>query len=48
MPRWEDVKNDPKPNLKELLRRKRKRNEVPTIKSNNLLHYIKVKTPNNK
>ena len=30
MPRWENVKDDLKPNLRELLKRKRKRKEAPT------------------
>ena len=44
----EDVENDLEPNLKESLKRKRKRKEAPTAESDNLLHYVKVKTPYNR
>lgn len=33
VPRWEDIENDPEPNLRALLARKRKRKEAPTLKS---------------
>lgn len=41
----EDIENDPEPNLRELLRWKRKRNKAPTAKSNSLPCCVKVKTP---
>ena len=46
--RCEDVDNDPKPNLRELLERKRKRKEPPTTELDDLLHCVKVKTPDGK
>ena len=46
MPRWEDVKNNLKPDLREFLEQKRKRKEVPTVELNSFLRYVKVKTFN--
>ena len=48
MLRWEDVENDLKPDLRELLERKRKRKEPPTTELDNLLPCVKVKTPDGK
>ena len=31
VPRWEDVQDDPEPDLKELLVQKKKRKEAPTV-----------------
>ena len=30
VPKWEDIQDDPEPNLRELLMRKKKKKEVPT------------------
>ena len=46
--RWEYVENDLKPDLRELLERKRERKEPPTTELDNLLHCVKVKTPDGK
>lgn len=43
IPRWEETKNDPEFDLRELLKRKRKRKEVPTAESGSLVHCIKIK-----
>ena len=48
VPRWEDVENDPEPDLRELLNRKRKRKEVLTTESNSLSCCIRVKTLDSK
>ena len=45
VPRWEDVQDDPKPDLRRLLMQKKKRKEVPTLKSDNALQCIRIRTP---
>lgn len=36
VPRWEDVQDDPEPDLRELLARKKKRKEAPTVEPNKI------------
>lgn len=43
--RWKDVENDPEPNLREILARKRKIKKALTSESDSLLRCIKVETP---
>ena len=35
VPKWEDIQDDPEPDLRELLMQKRKRKEAPTPKLDN-------------
>lgn len=44
VPRWEGIENNLEPNLRELLKCKRKRKEAPTTKLDGLPCCIKVKT----
>ena len=46
VPIWEDIENDLEPDLRGLLEWKRKRKEAPTVESDNLLCYVRIKTPN--
>ena len=43
MPRWEDVQDDPEPDLKELLGRKKKRKEAPTVEPDEIPQCIRVR-----
>ena len=47
VPKWEDIQDNPKPDLMELLMRKIKRKEVSTSKLNNNPRCVRVRTPNN-
>ena len=38
VPKWEDIQDDPKPNLRELLARKRKRREEKLLSQNQMTH----------
>ena len=42
VPKWEDIQDDPKPNLRELLARKRKRREVLATESDDTSQCIRV------
>ena len=48
VPKWEDIQGNPKPDLKELLMRKRKRKEAPTPELDNTPRCVKVQTPNDR
>ena len=48
MPRWEDVQGDPKPDLRELLARKKKRKEAPATESDDSLQCVKVRGPDSR
>ena len=43
VPRWEDVQDDPEPDLRELLARKKKRKEVLAAKPNEIPQCIRVR-----
>ena len=43
MPRWEDVQNDPKPDLRELLARKKKRKKAPVVELDEIPQCIKIR-----
>ena len=43
MPRWEDVQDDPEPDLRKLLARKKKRKEAPTTELNEMPQCINVR-----
>ena len=43
VPRWEDVQGDPKPDLRELLARNKKRKEAPAAESDNTSQCIRVR-----
>ena len=42
VPKWEDIQSDPEPDLRELLARKKKRKEAPTVESDNTPRCIRV------
>ena len=46
MPRWEDIQDDLKPNLRRLLMHKKKRKEAPTLELDNAPQCVKVQTLN--
>ena len=48
VPKWEDIQDDPEPNLRKNLSRKKKRKEAPTLESNDTLQCVKVQGPNGK
>ena len=48
MPRWEDVQDDLKPNLRRLLIQKKKRKEAPTLESDDTPQCVKIWTPDDK
>lgn len=48
VPRWKDIENDPEPDLRGLLERKRKMRETPTAESNSSPCKVRVKLPNGK
>ena len=41
--RWEDVQDNPKPDLRELLARKKKRKEAPTVEPDEIPQCIRVR-----
>ena len=43
VPRWEDVRDDPEPDLRELLARKKKRKEAPATEPDEIPQCIKVR-----
>ena len=43
MPRWEDVQDDPEPDLRELLARKKKRKEAPAAEPDEVPQCIRVR-----
>ena len=43
VPKWEDIQDDPEPDLRELLARKRKRREVSTAESDDTPQCVKVR-----
>lgn len=45
VPEWEDIQDDPKPYLRELLMRKKKRKEAPTSKLDSMPQCVRVQTP---
>ena len=48
VPRWEDVQDDLKPNLRRLLIQKKKRKEAPTLESDDTPQCVKIWTPDDK
>nr|XP_023914755.1 uncharacterized protein LOC112026305 [Quercus suber] len=46
VPKWRDIQDDPEPDLKELLARKRKRKEAPTTDSEDTPHCVRIRGPN--
>lgn len=46
--RWEEIKDDLEPNLRGLLKQKRKREEAPTTESNSSPHCVMVKKLDNR
>ena len=44
MLRWEDVQDDPEPDLKRLLMQKKKRKEVPALESDDPPQCVRVRT----
>ena len=45
VPKWEDIQDDPEPNLRELLGRKRKRREASAVESDDTPQCIRVQGP---
>ena len=45
VPKWKDIQSDPEPDLRELLARKNKRKEVPTIESDDTSQRVRAKGP---
>ena len=45
VPKWEDIQDDPEPDLRELLARKRKRREASAIESDDTPQCIRVRGP---
>ena len=43
VPRWKDVQDDPEPDLRELLGRKKKRKEVPAAEPNEVPQCIRIR-----
>ena len=48
MSKWEDVRGDPEPNLRELLAQKKKRKEAPAAESDDTPQCIRVRGPDGK
>ena len=48
VPRWKDVQDDPEPDLRELLTRKKKRKEVPAAEPDEVAQCIKIRGLNGK
>ena len=48
VPKWEDIQDDPEPDLRELLARKRKRKEASAAESDDTPQCIRVRGPNGK
>ena len=44
VPKWEDVQDDPEPNLRELLMWRKKRKEAPTLELSGMPQCVKVRT----
>lgn len=42
VPKWDDIQDDPKPNLRELLLQKRKIKEAPTLKLDSTPQCVRV------
>ena len=42
IPRWEDVRNDPELDLRELLSQKKKRKEAPTVELDDTPQCVRV------
>lgn len=47
-PRWEEIQDDPKPDLKEQLTQRKKRKEVPTSESSGTPRCVRVRTLNDR
>ena len=45
VPKWEDIRNDPEPDLRELLARKKKQKEAPTTKLDDTPQCVSVRGP---
>nr|XP_023888456.1 uncharacterized protein LOC112000534 [Quercus suber] len=45
VPKWRDIQDDPEPDLRELLARKRKRKEAPTADSEDTPHCVRIRGP---
>ena len=45
VPRWEDIQDEPEPDLRELLMRKKKRKEMPTSELSGMPRCVKIQTP---
>ena len=43
MPRWKDVRDDPEPDLRELLARKKKRKEAPAAELDEVPRCIRIR-----
>ena len=43
VPRWEDVQDDPEPDLRELLVRKKKKKEAPAVEPDEIPQCIRVR-----
>ena len=43
VPRWEDVQDDPEPDLRELLAQKKKRKEAPTVEPDEIPQCNRVR-----
>ena len=43
VPRWKDVLNDPEPDLRELLARKKKRKEAPTAELDEVPRCVRIR-----
>nr|XP_023906284.1 uncharacterized protein LOC112018007 [Quercus suber] len=43
VPKWRDIQDDPEPDLRELLARKRKRKEAPTADSEDTPHCVRIR-----
>ena len=48
MPRWDNVQDDPEPNLRRSLVWKKKQKETPTLESNDAPQFVKVQAPDGK
>jgi len=44
IPKWEDIQDNPEPNLRELLMRRKKRREAPTSESSDMPQCVRVRT----
>ena len=43
MPRWKDIQDDPEPDLRELLARKKKRKEAPAAELDEVPRCVKIR-----